>query len=100
MRDVRRAYRAWPSRAPPGAYNVCSGTAPSIAELLERLGELARWEIDHVVDPDLVREHEVLEVRGSHARLTAATGWEPEIPLDRTLADTLEWWTEQLAPDA
>ena len=99
VRDVVGAYRAL-ARAPSGAYNVCSGTAPSIAELLERLGELARWEVDHVVDPDLVREHEVLEVRGSHAKLTAATGWEPEIPLDRTLADTLEWWTEQLSRDA
>jgi GDP-4-dehydro-6-deoxy-D-mannose reductase len=43
-----------------------------------------------------VRAHEVAEVRGSPARLRAATGWEPEIPLERTLADTLAWWRERL----
>ena len=37
-----------------------------------------------------------MEVRGDPARLRAATGWEPEIPLERTLADTVAWWREQL----
>ena len=45
------------------------------------------------VDPDLVRAHEVMEVRGSPEQLSAATGWEPEIPLAATLADTIAWWT-------
>ena len=44
-----------------------------------------------------------MEVRGSYDRLHAATGWEPEIPLEQTLADTVEWWTEEIrtgrAPD-
>jgi nucleoside-diphosphate-sugar epimerase len=31
-----------------------------------------------------------MEIRGSHEKLTKATGWRPEIPLDQTLADTLE----------
>lgn len=99
VRDVVAGYRAL-AHAPAGAYNVCSGEAPSIAELLARLGEQAGWEIDHTVDPALVREHEVPEVRGSHAKLTAATGWTPETGLDRTLSDTLEWWTERLTHDA
>ena len=37
-----------------------------------------------------------MEVRGSPDRLRAATGWEPEIPLERTLADTVAWWREQI----
>ena len=37
-----------------------------------------------------------MEVRGSYARLHAATGWEPELPLDRTLAETVEWWAEEI----
>ena len=43
-----------------------------------------------------MRAHEVMEVRGSAARLRAATGWEPEIPLETTLADTVAWWREEI----
>jgi GDP-4-dehydro-6-deoxy-D-mannose reductase len=55
--------------------------------------------VEHVIDPALVRDHEVMEIRGSHGRLTELTGWQPEIPLERTLADTLAWWETELAPE-
>ena len=32
-------------------------------------------------------------------RLTAATGWRPEIPLEKTLADTLEYWRRRTRAD-
>jgi GDP-4-dehydro-6-deoxy-D-mannose reductase len=96
VRDVVRAYRLLADRAPPGAYNVCSGRTASVHDLLAALREATGADIDHVVDPARVREHEVMEVRGSHERLTAATGWSPEIPLERTLADAVQWWTEHL----
>jgi GDP-4-dehydro-6-deoxy-D-mannose reductase len=76
---------------------VCSGRTASVRDLLSALAEVTGIEIEHVVDPDLVRAHEVMEIRGSHERLTAATGWEPKIPLERTLADTVAWWAEQPA---
>ena len=37
-----------------------------------------------------------VEIRGSHAALTAATGWEPRIPLDATLSETVAWWRQEL----
>ena len=43
-----------------------------------------------------LRAHEALEIRGSAHRLHAATGWEPRIPLERTLADTVAWWREEI----
>ena len=52
--------------------------------------------MEHVVDPALVRAHEVLDVRGDASRLRELTGWEPEIPLERTLADSVAWWRDQL----
>lgn len=96
VRDVVRAYRALADRAEPGAYNVCSGRPASAAELLEALGRVTGVEIEHVVDPSLRRANEVMEVRGSAARLHAATGWEPEIALEQTLADTVAWWAEEI----
>jgi GDP-D-mannose dehydratase len=58
-------------------------------ELVAALGEVAGVAVDHVVDPARVRAHEVPEIRGSAERLHAATGWAPEIPLARTLADAV-----------
>ena len=76
--------------------NVCSGRAASARELIAALGRAAGVEIEHVVDQRLVRAHEVMEVRGSAARLRELTGWEPEIPLETTLSDTVQWWREEL----
>jgi GDP-4-dehydro-6-deoxy-D-mannose reductase len=97
VRDVVRAYRLLAAAAEPGAYNVCSGRALSARELVEALGEAAGVRVRHEVDPARVREHEVAEMRGSPERLERLTGWHPEIPLARTLADTVAWWREELA---
>ena len=96
VRDVAEAYRLL-ADAPSEAYNVCSGRSVGIAELVSRLGAVADVEVDHVVDPALLRPNEVLEIRGARDRITAATGWEPRIPLETTLADAIEWWRERLA---
>jgi GDP-4-dehydro-6-deoxy-D-mannose reductase len=60
------------------------------------LSEIFDAEVEHVVDDDLLRNGEVSEIRTSIARLTHATGWAPEIPLERTLADTVAWWEQEL----
>jgi GDP-4-dehydro-6-deoxy-D-mannose reductase len=99
VRDVARAYRLLAEPGNAGVFNVCSGRSVSAAEQVSLLAELvAPIEVEHVVDPALVRPHEVSELRGSHERITAATGWEPEIPLRQTMADTIAWWQHQLAP--
>ncbi len=96
VRDVVRAYRLLAERGESGAVNVCSGRSVSARELVATLARVTGVEIDHAVDPRLVRAHEVMEVRGSAARLRAATGWEPEIALATTLADTVAWWREEI----
>jgi GDP-4-dehydro-6-deoxy-D-mannose reductase len=91
VRDVVRAYRLLAERAAPGIYNVCSGRTASTRELVAALG------LEPEVDPALLRPHEVMELRGSYDALRAATGWEPEIPLEQTLRDTLTWWRDEPA---
>ena len=92
VRDVVRAYRLALEHAAPGAYNVCSGRSTSIRAILEGLSEHAEVEIVPRTDPAQLREREVHEIRGSNSKLARAAGWAPEIPLERTLADTLDWW--------
>jgi GDP-4-dehydro-6-deoxy-D-mannose reductase len=96
VRDVVRAY-VLAAGLPPGAYNVASGRAVSVRELIELVRAAARIPVRHEVDPARVRAHDVPEVRGSAQRLQAATGWSPEIPLERTVADTLEAWRVALS---
>jgi GDP-4-dehydro-6-deoxy-D-mannose reductase len=96
VRDVVRAYRMLAERAEPGIYNVGTGRAVSIADLVALLSRLFDAEVEHVVDDGLVREGEVSEIRASIARLEEATGWAPEIPLERTMADTVAWWEQEL----
>jgi GDP-4-dehydro-6-deoxy-D-mannose reductase len=96
VRDVARAYRLLAERAPAGAYNVCSGTSVSVAELIEVLSGVVGREIAHEVDPARMRAHEVMDVRGDPSRLREATGWEREIPLEATMADAVDWWRAKL----
>ena len=91
VRDVVRAYRLLVERGVPGeAYNVCSGRAVSIEEVARRLLELSGADLELVVDPELARPVEVPVLLGNPAKLGAATGWRPEISLDRTLQDVLD----------
>jgi GDP-4-dehydro-6-deoxy-D-mannose reductase len=92
VRDVVRAYAALVDRQVTGAFNVCTGRSVTVAEVLSGLSELTSLEVLSVSETDLIREGEILDLRGSHAKLTEATGWQPEIPLSRTLADVLDWW--------
>lgn len=98
VRDVVAAYRLLGAgTAPSGVYNVCSGRATSVAELLDVLRGVAGREIAHSVDPARVRAHEVMEIRGDPSRLRQHTGWQPRVPLERTLADAVEWWRIKLS---
>lgn len=96
VRDVVRAYAA-AAALDGGAFNVCSGRSASVAELVELAAAHATVPVRHEVDPSRLRAHDASTMRGCADRLTGATGWRPEIPLDRTVRDTLDWWRARLA---
>jgi GDP-4-dehydro-6-deoxy-D-mannose reductase len=97
VRDSVRAYVA-AAGAPPGIYNVCSGSSVSVSELVELAAEVADIPVRHEVAGDRMRKHDVPEVRGSAARLREATGWEPAIPLRQTIADAIAAARDELTP--
>jgi GDP-4-dehydro-6-deoxy-D-mannose reductase len=95
VRDVVRAYVA-AAELEPGVYNVCSGSVATVRELIELVRAAASLPVRHEVDPERMRAHDVPEVRGSAERLRAASGWAPQIPLERTVADALDAWRASL----
>jgi len=91
VRDVCRAYRLLLDRSvPAGTYNIASGRTVTMEHVVEQLVSLARVPVQVERDESRVRPADVPRLSGDPARLRAATGWSPEIPLERTLADTLE----------
>lgn len=91
VRDVVRAYRLLAEAGEPGQiYNVCSGRAVSMQDVLDLLVSRSTVEVKTSIDPARLRPVELPILQGSHDKLTEATGWMPEIPLEQTLADVLD----------
>lgn len=93
VRDVVRAYRLLIESGEPGnLYNVCSGRDVEIKQIADQLLALTGASLKFETDPALMRPVEVPVLRGDPSRLKQATGWEPKIPLEETLADVLAYW--------
>jgi GDP-4-dehydro-6-deoxy-D-mannose reductase len=93
VRDTVRAYQAIVERGQPGRpYNVCSGRAVAIRELLDGLLSRARVAISVVVDPARYRPNDQPLVVGDPGRIHRELGWRAEIPLEKTLDDLLAYW--------
>ncbi|MYH72223.1 MAG: NAD-dependent epimerase/dehydratase family protein [Acidimicrobiia bacterium] len=91
VRDVVRAYRLLVVDGVPGeAYNVCSGRDVAVSDIAETLLGLAKIPMILEQDQRLFRPVDLPVQRGDNAKLKQATGWNPEIALADTLADTLE----------
>jgi GDP-4-dehydro-6-deoxy-D-mannose reductase len=93
VRDTVRAYRAILERGQPGRpYNVCSGTAVAIGDVLNMLIARARVPVTVKPDPSRLRPSDVPLLVGDPHRIRHELGWMPEIPIERTLDDLLEYW--------
>jgi GDP-4-dehydro-6-deoxy-D-mannose reductase len=68
-------------------FNVCSGTAKPLDGLARELAARLGAEIELVTDPAKVRAGEAAVIRGSHARFTQATGWQPRAVTASALVD-------------
>lgn len=92
VRSVVSAYRRLLEAAPAGeVFNVCSGRAYRLRELLEMLEEIAGYQIDVRVNPAFIRDNEVKRLRGSNEKLRNAVGYEDAL----AVKDTLLWMYNQ-----
>ncbi len=98
VRDMVRAYWLAATKGKPGeAYNIATGKAIIIRDLLERLIELTDVEVEIREDPERMRPSDVEILIGDSSKFRADTGWEPEIPFDQTLRDIVEYWRQRIA---
>jgi GDP-4-dehydro-6-deoxy-D-mannose reductase len=93
VRDTVRAYRLMVEQAEPGdVLNVCSGTAISIRHLLDKLIARARVPVTIAIDPARYRPNDSPLLLGDPSRIRQRLGWAPQIPIDQTVDDLLEYW--------
>lgn len=100
VRDVVNAYRHVIELGTPGEpYNVCSGTAVSIDEVLEILVSLTSKKPKVVVDQTIFRPVDIPLLQGSPAKLQQETGWQRRYDLRTTLDDLLKYWRTRVERD-
>jgi GDP-4-dehydro-6-deoxy-D-mannose reductase len=93
VRDTVRAYRLILERGQAARpYNVCSGRAITIRHLLDLLIARARVPVAITIDPARYRPNDTPLLLGDPSRLRDELGWMPEIPIEQTLDDLLDYW--------
>jgi GDP-4-dehydro-6-deoxy-D-mannose reductase len=113
VRDVVKAYIMLMRKGRRGeVYNVCSGKALALREILDFLvGEAEtrssrsseppgaktdrKQAIKVQIDPDKLRKTDVPLLIGDNRKIVAETGWSPRIPIEQTLRDLLAFWREK-----
>lgn len=95
VRDTVRAYRLLMENGKGGrVYNVCSGNAYRISDILDALLALTRVDIEIHHDPERQRPSDIPLVVGDNSLIAKEVGWAPAIPIETTLKDTLEYWRD------
>ncbi len=101
VRDMARAYAAALALDESATFNVGSGRAVSIAEILDILIGLARVPVRAELDPARVRGGEAARPLALDAtRFRKRTGWSPRITLAESLRDTLDFWRSSIRQGA
>ena len=93
MRDIVRGYWLALEKGEAGeVYNLCSGRAWKIREMLDMLLGMTKAKVKVEQDSARMRPSDVPVLLGDAGRFTKATGWKPTIPFETTLRDLLEYW--------
>jgi GDP-4-dehydro-6-deoxy-D-mannose reductase len=96
VRDIVRGYALALQKGVPGdVYNLCSGKAYAIQEVLDMLLGMAKVKIRVEQDPARMRPSDVPILLGDYSKFHAVSGWEPTIPFEQTMQDLLDYWREQ-----
>ncbi len=98
VRDAVRAYWLLVNKCPPGeVYNIGGTRTLTVGEALEILLSFSKLKFEIKVDPKLIRPSDVTLQIPCIDKFRNETGWEPTIPLEKTLKDLLDYWRGELS---
>lgn len=93
VRDVVKAYVLLVQAGKAGeTYNVGSGNAQAIQEILDLIVSMSQVDIQVEVDPNKLRPVDVPIIEADITKINSLTGWKPEILLEQTIKETLDYW--------
>lgn len=93
VRDVVRAYGLLLQKGKKGeVYNVGSGKAVSIKSILDKILSFATVPIKAETDPAKLRPVDIPIIEADITKIEQSTEWQPEISLEKTLIETLDFW--------
>jgi len=97
VRDMVRGYELAMEHCEPGdVYNLCSSKGYKIKDLLKILIELSNRKIKIIHDPKRMRPIDLPIIVGDNSKFSMTTSWKPQIGIERTLQDLLDYWRKQL----
>ncbi|MFH1995684.1 MAG: GDP-mannose 4,6-dehydratase [Candidatus Omnitrophota bacterium] len=97
VRDAVRAYWILVNTCPPGeVYNIGGERTMTVGDALGLMMSMASVKCEIQVDPQLIRPSDVTRQVPCTDKFRQATGWKPEIPIEKTFQDLLTYWKEEL----
>jgi len=97
VRDVVRAYALLMEKGRRGeVYNVCSGKAVPLKDILDLLLSFSSQKIEVQADSSKLRKADIPLLLGENQKIKKEISWEPEIPLKQSLHDLLEYWRKRV----
>jgi GDP-4-dehydro-6-deoxy-D-mannose reductase len=98
VRDVVRAYSALLESGKPGeVYNVCSGSAVLLSDIIKMFQALVGVEVTLETDASRVRSSEPAQILGNRQKIQRDTAWFPQIPLAKTIEDLVQYWRSRMS---
>ena len=97
VRDVVRAYTALIEVGVSGeTYNVGSGNAVCVRDILQTIIDMSKVKIEVQIDPNKLRPIDVMTIEADTHKINELTGWKPLISISQTIEETLNFWRAQV----
>jgi len=97
VRDMVKGYFLAAEKGSPGeVYNICSGRARKINEVLQTLLSFSKVKVEIRQDPARMRPSDVPILLGDSTKFRRRTGWKNTISFEQTMEDLLNYWREKI----